>query len=87
MLGRSSSVEKSNRLLTAGCEAARVGVSLARREVEDIGPTDLRAAEFSEVFIGERERGGGRIGLPLRRSVRTSIGSGTVPVVQDLLSR
>ncbi len=65
--------------MTAGCDAARVGVSLTRRDGEDIGPTDLRAAEFSVVFMGERERGGGSIGRPVRRSVRTSVGSGTVP--------
>ena len=55
MLGRTSSVEKSILRTTGGCEAARVGVSLARRDGDDMGPTDLRAGEFSDVFIGERE--------------------------------
>ena len=69
-----------------GCDAARVGVSeFTGREGDDIGPSDLRGAELRCVFMGERERGGGKVVLPFRCPYSTSVGSGIVPVLTELL--
>lgn len=53
-------------------------------EGDDIGPTDLRGAELRCVFMGERERGGGRALLPFRFLFSTSVGSGIVPAVIEI---
>jgi hypothetical protein len=50
-------------------------------EGDDIGPNDLRGAELRWVFMGERERGGGRALLMFRCPFKTSVGSGIVPAV------
>ena len=64
----------------SGCDAARLGVALLLCRIgDDNGPTDLRGDEFSDVLIGDRACGGGRIGLPFRRALSTSVGSGIVP--------
>jgi len=87
MLLCNSSIEKSNCLLTGllfgGWDTARVEVPLLRfLDGEDIGPTDraidLRGDEFRWVLMGDVARGG-RLILPLRTLLKTSVGSGNVP--------
>lgn len=46
---------------------------------KDARPMDLRGDEFRLVFMGERDFGGGRMTLPFRADLRTSVGSGIVP--------
>lgn len=82
------SIEKSSCLLTGllfgGWDVARVGVPLLRfLDGDDIGPTDRatdlrRGDEFRCVLIGDVARGG-RLILPLRTLLTTSVGSGIVP--------